>query len=123
MTKQFTTVDDYIHSVPEDIQVVLQKARQTIRNAAPAVGERISYQIPTFTLDGKDLIYIAAWKHHISLYPVSTADEAFERELAPHRAAKATVRFPLREPIPYELIERLVALRVKQQSDSGEGTQ
>jgi uncharacterized protein YdhG (YjbR/CyaY superfamily) len=123
VTRQFATIDDYISSLPEDVQVVLEKVRQTIRNALPAAGERISYQIPTFTLDGRDLIYVAAWKHHIGLYPISTADEAFERELAPYRAAKATVRFPLREPIPCELIERLVAFRVRQRSDSGGGIQ
>jgi uncharacterized protein YdhG (YjbR/CyaY superfamily) len=121
--RKFATIDDYISSFPEDVQAVLEKVRQTIRNAAPAAGERISYQIPTFTLDGRDLIYLAGWKHHVGLYPVSTADEAFERELAPYRAAKATVRFPLRKPIPYELIERLVAFRVKQRLDSREGMQ
>jgi uncharacterized protein YdhG (YjbR/CyaY superfamily) len=120
MTQQFATVDDYINSLPEDVQVVLGRVRQTIHNAIPKAGERISYQIPAFTLDGRDLIYVAAWKNHISVYPVSTADEAFEKELAPYRAAKATVRFPLGKPIPYELIERLVAFRVQQRG--GEGT-
>lgn len=122
MTKRFATIDDYISTFPEDVQVILEKVRQTIRNAVPSAGERISYQIPTFTFDGRDLIYVAAWKHHVGLYPVSTADEDLERELAPYRAARATVRFPLRSPIPYQLIERLVAFRVRQRLDSGEGT-
>jgi len=121
--RQFATIDDYIGSFPDDVQAALEKVRQTIRSAAPAAGERISYQIPTFTLDGRDLIYVAAWKHHIGLYPISAADEAFERELAPYRAAKATVRFPLREPIPCELIERLVAFRVRQRLEGGGGMQ
>jgi uncharacterized protein YdhG (YjbR/CyaY superfamily) len=112
MTKQFATVDEYIGSFPEDVQNVLGKIRQTIRDAAPAAAERISYQIPAFTIDGRDLVYVAAWKKHISLYPVSIADEALERELAPHRTEKATLKFPLGKPIPYELIARLVAARL-----------
>ncbi len=122
MPQQFATIDEYISSLPEDAQVVLEKVRQTIRSAVPAAEERISYQIPTFTLDGRDLVYVAAWKHHLSIYPVSTADEALERELAPYRAAKSTVRFPLTKPIPYELIERLVAFRLAQRSEGEGGT-
>ena len=121
--RQFATIDEYVSSLPEDVQVVLEKVRHTIRKVAPAAGERISYQIPTFTLNGKDLIYVAAWKNHISLYPVSAADQALEPQLAPYRTAKATVKFPLRKPIPYELIERLIAFRVKQRLDSGEAMQ
>jgi uncharacterized protein YdhG (YjbR/CyaY superfamily) len=119
VTKQFATVDDYISSLPEDVQIILEKVRRTIRNVAPEAGETISYQIPTMTLDGKRLVYFAAWKHHISLYPIPAGDEAFEQELAPYRAAKGTVRFPFRKPIPYELIERLVALLVKQRVGKG----
>jgi uncharacterized protein YdhG (YjbR/CyaY superfamily) len=117
---QFATIDDYISSFPEDVQIILEEVRRTIRNAAPAADETISYQIPTITLNGKYLVYFAAWKHHIGLYPIPTADEAFEQELAPYRAAKGTLRFPLRKPIPYDLIERLAARLVKQRVDSGQ---
>jgi len=82
-----------------------------------------SADMPTLTLHGKDLVYFPAWKHHISLYPIPTGDEAFARELAPYRAARGTVRFPLRKPIPYDLIERLVAFRVKERLDSDERKQ
>jgi uncharacterized protein YdhG (YjbR/CyaY superfamily) len=116
---QFATIDDYISSFPEDVQIILEDVRRTIRNAAPAAHETISYQMPTITLNGKSLVYFAAWKHHIALYPIPAADDAFNQELAPYRAAKGTVRFPLRKPIPYDLIERLVALLVKQRLDSG----
>jgi uncharacterized protein YdhG (YjbR/CyaY superfamily) len=119
-TKKFATIDDYISSFPEDVQIILEEVRRTIRNAAPAAEETISYQIPTMTLNGRYLVYFAAWKHHISLYPIPDADEAFERELAPYKAAKGTMKFPLKEPIPYDLIERLVALLLKQRVDSGE---
>lgn len=119
MARQFATIDDYISAFPDDVQIILQEVRRTIRNAAPAAEEIISYQIPTITLNGRHLIYFAAWKRHISLYPIPSTDEAFERELAPYRAAKSTLRFPLREPIPYDLIGRLVVLRVQQQVNSG----
>jgi uncharacterized protein YdhG (YjbR/CyaY superfamily) len=114
------TIDDYISTFPEDVQVILEQIRRTIRHAAPAVEETISYQMPTLTLDGKDLVHFAAWKHHISLYPVPAGDETFAREIAPYKAAKGTVRFPLRQPIPYDLIARLVAFRAQERLDSDE---
>lgn len=120
MTASFATIDEYIGSFPEDVQVILKEVRRRIRNAVPAAGETISYQMPTITLDGRSLVHFAAWKHHIGLYPIPAADEAFERELAPFRATKDTLRLPLREPIPYELIERLAALLVRDRADSGE---
>ncbi|MGH2459938.1 MAG: iron chaperone [Chloroflexota bacterium] len=120
MARQFATIDEYIRSFPEDVRLILEEVRRTIRTVAPGADETISYQIPTITLNGKTLIYFAAWKHHISLYPIPTEDVPFEQELAPYRAAKATARFPFRKPIPYEIIARLVALGIKQQVDSGE---
>jgi uncharacterized protein YdhG (YjbR/CyaY superfamily) len=120
MSKHFATIDDYIGSFPEDVQPILEKVRRTIRSAVPAPGETISYEIPTITLNGRNLVHFAAWKHHVGLYPIPQADEAFEQELAPYRTAKSTVRFPLREPIPYALIERLVAFHVKLRTESGE---
>lgn len=120
MADQFATIDGYIGSFPEDVQILLEEVRRTIRNAVPAADETISYQIPTITLNGRHLVHFAAWKHHIGLYPVPTADEAFEQELAPYRAARSTVRFPLRKPMPYDLIERLVALLVTQRMDRAE---
>jgi uncharacterized protein YdhG (YjbR/CyaY superfamily) len=100
-------VDEYIEGYPEEVRVVLEKIRATIRQAVPRSSEKISYKIPTVTLDGKYLVYYAAWKHHIAVYPVPAGDEAFERELAPYREAKGTLRFPLAEPIPYGLIGRV----------------
>ncbi len=119
MAEKFATIDDYVSSYPEDVQIILEKLRRTIRSVVPAAGETISYQIPTITLNGKYLVYFAAWKHHVSLYPLPATDEALEQELAQYKAGKGTARFPLRKPIPYDLIERLVALLVKQRVDSG----
>jgi len=115
MAEKFATVDDYISSFPEDVQLILEEVRRTIRKGAPTAGETISYQMPTITLNGKNLVHFAAWKHHIGLYPIPTADEAFEQELAAYRGTKDTVRLPLRQPIPYDLIERLTALLVEAQ--------
>jgi len=109
---KFATIDDYISSFPDDLQVILEQIRRTIRDAVPAAGETISYQMPTITLDGTSLVYFAGWKHHIGLYPIPRADDALEQELAPYRATKDTLRLPLSKPIPYDLIERLVAFLV-----------
>ena len=121
MADKFATVEEYVSSFPEHVQIILEEVRLTIRNAAPSADETISYQMPTLTLNGRSLVYFAAWKHHIGLYPIPTADEAFERELAPYRAAKNTVRFPLAEPIPYDLIERLVRLLVSSRPNGNHG--
>jgi uncharacterized protein YdhG (YjbR/CyaY superfamily) len=118
MAEQFATIDQYVGSFPEDIQIVLQEVRRRIRDVVPAAGETISYRIPAITLNGRHLVYFAAWKRHLSVYPIPVADEVLGRELAPYLAGKGTVRFPLREPIPYDLIERLVALLVQQRDGS-----
>ncbi len=104
-----SAVDEYIGGQPAEIQAVLERVRAVIRAAAPGVEETVTYQMPTFTLGGKHLVYVAAWKHHLSIYPVPPADEAWEQEIAPYRAAKSTLRFPYAKPIPYELIGRVVA--------------
>jgi uncharacterized protein YdhG (YjbR/CyaY superfamily) len=109
MAEKFATVDDYIDSFPLDVQSVLRELRATIENVVPEAEETISYQMPTVMLDGRYLVYFAAWKHHVGLYPIPPADQILERELAPYRASKGTVRFPLGEPIPYGLVERMVA--------------
>jgi uncharacterized protein YdhG (YjbR/CyaY superfamily) len=112
---KFASIDDYIGSFPDDVQTILEEVRRTIRSAVPAPGETISYQMPTITLDGSSLVYFAAWKHHIGLYPpVITTDEAFEQQLAPYRGAKDNLKFPLAEAMRYDLIERVTALLVEQ---------
>jgi uncharacterized protein YdhG (YjbR/CyaY superfamily) len=120
-TEHSSSVDEYIRSFPEDVQTVLEQVRQSIRRAAPGTQEKMSYRMPAFTLGGSDLIHVGAWKSHLSLYPASTTNDALRRELAPYRTGKGTLRFPLRRPIPHQLIERLVEERVKQRSDHGGG--
>lgn len=114
MTEPPATVGEYIASFPDDVQPILQEVRRRIRAVVPGASETISYRVPAMTLNGRHLVYFAGWKRHISLYPVPDADEALARELAPYLAGRGTVRFPLDAPIPYDLIERLVALLAQQ---------
>ncbi|MFZ2151564.1 MAG: DUF1801 domain-containing protein [Minisyncoccia bacterium] len=113
-TKQFQTIDDYIQSFPSDIQKILQKVRKTIRKAAPQAVEAISYQMPTFKLNGKNLVHFAAWKSHIGFYATPSGNAAFKKELSKYKGAKGSVQFPVTEPIPYDLIEKIVVFRVKE---------
>lgn len=114
MKTHFRTVDKYIQALPEDVRNILGKIRQTIRKAAPEAVEVISYQIPTFKLQGRNLVHFAAFKNHIGLYPLPSAIEAFKQELASYKQGKGSVQFPLDRPIPYELVERIVGFRVKE---------
>jgi uncharacterized protein YdhG (YjbR/CyaY superfamily) len=109
-------VDAYIAGFPADVQRILEQVRKTIRSAAPDAEETISYQIPTFTLKG-NLVHFAAWKGHIGFYPGSAGIEKFKRELSAYEAAKGSVQFPLDEPMPLDLITRIVKFRVKQNLD------
>ena len=113
MRGQFKTIDEYIKTFPEDVQIILEKIRQTIRKAAPEAVEAISYQMPTFKLNG-NLVHFAAFKDHIGFYPIPSGIEAFKEELSPYIRGKGTVQFPLDKPIPYELVEKIVIFRVKE---------
>lgn len=116
--KHFTTIDAYIKTFPTDVQQTLERLRQTIRKAAPRAIETISYDMPTFKLDGKFLISFAAWKSHIGLYPIPSGTVAFQREVAPFRGAKSTVRFPLEKPIPHDLVKSIVLYRMKENHET-----
>lgn len=105
-------IDEYIAAFPKEVQEILEKVRATIRKAAPAAEEGIKYQIPTFTLNG-NLVHFAAFKKHIGLYPAPRALEEFKDELSGYKGAKGSVQFPLDQPIPYDLISRIVEYRVK----------
>jgi uncharacterized protein YdhG (YjbR/CyaY superfamily) len=109
----FTTIDDYIATFPEDIQRILQQVRVLIREVAPEATEKISYQMPTFYLKG-NLIHFAAFKQHIGVYPLPTGIAAFAEELAQYKNAKGSVQFPLSEPLPLDLIRRIVQFRVEE---------
>ena len=104
---KFGSVDEYVGSFPADVQEVLEEVRRTIRAVVPEAGEKISYQIPTITLDGKALLYFSGWKEHIALYPIPPLDDALAAEIEPYRSGKGTLKFPLKKPIPYDLITRI----------------
>lgn len=111
--RQFETIDEYIKTFPEDVQSILEKMRQTIRRAAPEAEEAISYQIPVFKLDG-NLVWFAAFKNHVGLYPTPSGTEAFKKELSPYQGGKGSIRFPLKKPIPYDLVTKIVMFRKKE---------
>ncbi|OJT16649.1 hypothetical protein BO221_49280 [Archangium sp. Cb G35] len=111
-------MDAYIAAAPEDVQAILGKVRKTIRKVLPKAHEKISYGMPALMLDERNAVYFAAWKHHIGLYPVYRSDDPIEKELAPYRDAKDTLKFPLNAPIPYALIERVVAFLQKRRAQA-----
>ena len=104
-------IEEYIAGFPSNVQKILQKIRLTIRQAAPGSEEAIKYQIPAFTLNG-NLIFFAAYKKHIGLYPAPRGVEKFKKELSAYEGGKGTVQFPLDEPAPFDLISRIVKFRV-----------
>jgi len=111
--KHFQTIDEYIKTFPTDVQSILERMRQVIRKAAPDAVEAISYQIPTFKLNG-NLVHFAAFKNHIGFYPTSSGIEAFKKEFSRYKWAKGSVQFPIGEPIPFDLVEEIVLFRVKE---------
>jgi uncharacterized protein YdhG (YjbR/CyaY superfamily) len=112
------TIDEYIAASSDRARPILKKIRAIVRKAAPEATETISYGIPTFKLNGT-LVHFAAFKNHIGFYPPVKGDAGIEKALKPYAGEKGNLKFPLDEPIPYTLIERIVRLRVKQQKSRG----
>ncbi|MBK8781164.1 MAG: DUF1801 domain-containing protein [Anaerolineales bacterium] len=108
----FQSIDEYIAACPPESQAYLKQIRKLIRTLVPDAKEKISYQIAAFERNGKNLIHFAGWKKHVSLYPVPAGSEAFERQIAKYAGGKGTVKFPLDEPLPLKLIERVVKLHL-----------
>ncbi|MDH2901551.1 MAG: DUF1801 domain-containing protein [archaeon] len=107
------TVGEYIAMYPSNVQSILKKLRQTIKESAPGAQEVISYQIPTFKLNG-NLVHFGAFEDHIGFFPTSSGKEAFKKELSKYKGGKGTVQFPLDRPIPYDLVSKIVKYRVKE---------
>ncbi|MEI5681377.1 MULTISPECIES: iron chaperone [unclassified Mesorhizobium] len=112
----FQSVDDYLATQPEAAKGVLEEVRGIIRKALPEAEEVISYQIPAYKVPGGTALYFAGWKKHYSLYPANgELVAAFKDDLAPYEVNdKGTIRFPLSEPVPAKLIERIAKFRAKQ---------
>lgn len=108
-------IDSYISQFPSDVQAILEKVRATIRRSAPEAKETISYMMPAFRQHGI-LVYFAAWEKHIGMYPPISGNKTLEKAIARYAGPKGNLQFPLDEPIPYDLIERIIKLRVKQDS-------
>jgi uncharacterized protein YdhG (YjbR/CyaY superfamily) len=111
---QFKNMDEYIGTFPKEVQNILEKMRQTIIMAAPEAVEAISYQMPTFKINGKNLVHFAAFKNHIGFFPIPSGIEAFKEELSSYKQGKGSVQFPMDKPIPYDLVKKIVKYRVKE---------
>lgn len=109
---QYSTIDEYIEIFPPEIQEILRTLRNVIKEAAPDSAEKISYQMPTFTLKGKNLIHFAAFKSHIGLYPTPSGINSFKEDLSLYKGGKGSVQFPLDKPLPFDLITKIVKYRV-----------
>lgn len=112
-TTKVDNIDDYISAFPKDVQRRLEEIRRVIRKTAPDAEEAISYAIPTFKLNG-NLVHFAAFKNHIGFYPAPSGIAAFKKELSKYAAAKGSAQFPYEEPLPLDLIRRMVEFRVKE---------
>jgi uncharacterized protein YdhG (YjbR/CyaY superfamily) len=111
----FTNVDEYISAQPETAQLVLRLVRSTLRKALPGAEEVISYKIPAYRLHGGIVLYFAGWKQHYSLYPAGESMvSALKDQLASYKVSKGTIRFPLSEPVPVRLLERIAKFHAEE---------
>lgn len=108
----FSSIDEYIATFPEDVQKIMKQLRGTIKAAAPEAAEKISYQMPTFTLNGKYLVYFAGWKTHIAFYGAPRGNAEFKEDLLAYETGQGTLKFPYDKPLPYDLITKIVKFRV-----------
>lgn len=109
-------IDEYVSQFPAEVQDILRRIRKLIADAAPEATEAMKYAIPTFVLNG-NLVHFAAFSQHVGLYPTPSGIEHFQQELAGYQSAKGSVQFPLSQPIPYDLIKKIVEFRVEENRD------
>lgn len=110
--EQSATIDEYISTFPSDVGKILENMRSVISKAAPGAEEAIRYGMPTFRLHNKNLVHFAAFRHHVGFYPTSSGIAAFNQDLSPYRQGKGSVRFPLGQPVPWDLVKKIVMFRV-----------
>jgi len=119
MAAKHSSIDDYIASFPDDVQKILQEIRAVITEAAPEAAETISYDMPTFNLNGAYLIYFAAWKKHVALYPVTEKIfQTLSSELSGYKGTKGSAHFPLNNPVPIDLIRKIIELRIAENQEA-----
>jgi len=111
MRDQFATIDEYLATFPPDVQQKLREMRAVIHKAAPDAEEAIRYGIPTFRQNGSNLVHFAAFKDHLSFFPTASGVEKFRKELTSYSVSKGTIQFPLNDPVPYDLVERVTRFR------------
>src|SRR5689334_4641041 len=108
----FTTIDEYIATLPDHTQTLMEQIRAAIRSVAPKAEEKISYQMAAFKLDGHYIAHFAAWKKHIGMYPIPAGDAAFQKEILPYKGVKSSLQFPLDKPMPLKLIKKMIRFRI-----------
>ena len=109
---RFNSIDEYIATFPKDVQKIMRQLRTTIKAAAPKAERKISYQMPTFTLNDKYLVYFAGWKTHIAFYGAPRGNAEFKEDLSAYETGQGTLKFPLDKPMPLDLITKIVKFRV-----------
>lgn len=109
-----SSIDEYISEFPAETQAVLEELRELIKASAPDATETISYSIPTFDLNGRHLVHFAGYARHLGLYPAPSGLEAFKEDLKSYKSGKGSVQFPLDQPLPTDLIRRIVEFRVEE---------
>jgi len=107
----FTSIDEYIATFPEDVQRIMKQLRKTIKAVAPGVEEAISYNMPTFNLNGRYLVYFSGWKTHIAFYGAPRGNAEFKEDMSAYETGAGTLKFPLAEPLPFDLITKIVKFR------------
>jgi uncharacterized protein YdhG (YjbR/CyaY superfamily) len=115
----FKSIDEYILQFPPEVQEILQKLREVIKESAPEAEEKISWQMPTYVLHG-NLVHFAAHKNHIGFYPAPSGIDAFKQELSEYKGAKGSIQFPIKKPMPYEVISKIVKFRVAENIKNAE---
>lgn len=119
MIAKAKNVDEYIAGFPVEVQEMMEQVRATIKKATPAAEESIAYAMPAYKLNGKPLVYFAAYKSHIGFYATPTGHEAFKKELSKYKEGKGSVQFPIDKPMPLTLISKIVKFRVKENMEKG----
>lgn len=115
--KEINSIDAYIAEFPAEVQAALQQVRAAIRSIVPDAEETIRYAIPTFRYKGRNLVHFAGFTNHIGLYATPSGHKAFEAELSKYKQGKGSVQFPLNQPMPLDLIERIVHFRAEEESN------
>jgi uncharacterized protein YdhG (YjbR/CyaY superfamily) len=108
----FTSINEYISTLPVPTQKLMEQIRAAIRSVAPKAEEKINYKMAAFKLDGHYIAHFAAWKKHIGMYPIPAGDAAFQKEILPYKGVKSSLQFPLDQPLPLKLIKKMVNFRI-----------